>query len=127
MCNFKNTFKCLENIAIPLTRLLYWLVKFFRRLSVSIMGEPRIGEGHVLDIPRPKILLPQLSVPQKNSLSSSQPSSPVALTKGSGVKYNCLCSPTTHAGSFRCRLHRNNMPRSSKSVGSKLNELAGNT
>ena len=24
----------------------------------------------------------------------------------SGVKSNCLCSPTTHAGSFRCRLHR---------------------
>jgi len=21
-------------------------------------------------------------------------------------KNNCLCSPTTHAGSFRCRLHR---------------------
>ncbi|KAL0004339.1 hypothetical protein SO802_011900 [Lithocarpus litseifolius] len=24
----------------------------------------------------------------------------------SGAKSNCLCSPTTHAGSFRCRLHR---------------------
>ncbi|BFG16330.1 uncharacterized protein Pyn_10504 [Prunus yedoensis var. nudiflora] len=22
------------------------------------------------------------------------------------TKNNCLCSPTTHAGSFRCRLHR---------------------
>ncbi|KAK7386744.1 hypothetical protein VNO78_27079 [Psophocarpus tetragonolobus] len=22
------------------------------------------------------------------------------------TKTNCLCSPTTHAGSFRCRLHR---------------------
>ncbi|KAJ0037670.1 hypothetical protein Pint_22870 [Pistacia integerrima] len=24
----------------------------------------------------------------------------------SSAKSNCLCSPTTHAGSFRCRLHR---------------------
>ncbi|MCL7027297.1 hypothetical protein MKW94_004005 [Papaver nudicaule] len=23
-----------------------------------------------------------------------------------GAKINCLCSPTTHAGSFRCRFHR---------------------
>ncbi|KAJ0727259.1 hypothetical protein HanPI659440_Chr12g0479721 [Helianthus annuus] len=26
--------------------------------------------------------------------------------QGSVSKNNCLCSPTTHAGSFRCRLHR---------------------
>ncbi|KAL3511345.1 hypothetical protein ACH5RR_030746 [Cinchona calisaya] len=26
--------------------------------------------------------------------------------QGSITKNNCLCSPTTHAGSFRCRLHR---------------------
>ncbi|KAL3501129.1 hypothetical protein ACH5RR_035578 [Cinchona calisaya] len=26
--------------------------------------------------------------------------------QGSVTKNNCLCSPTTHAGSFRCRLHR---------------------
>ncbi|KAL2321258.1 hypothetical protein Fmac_030227 [Flemingia macrophylla] len=25
---------------------------------------------------------------------------------GSPVKGQCLCSPTTHEGSFRCRLHR---------------------
>ncbi|KAE8023537.1 hypothetical protein FH972_009218 [Carpinus fangiana] len=24
----------------------------------------------------------------------------------SAAKSSCLCSPTTHAGSFRCRLHR---------------------
>ncbi|KAJ9169465.1 hypothetical protein P3X46_017660 [Hevea brasiliensis] len=24
----------------------------------------------------------------------------------SATKNNCLCSPTSHAGSFRCRLHR---------------------
>ncbi|KAJ8548360.1 hypothetical protein K7X08_030829 [Anisodus acutangulus] len=26
--------------------------------------------------------------------------------QGSMTKNRCLCSPTTHAGSFRCRLHR---------------------
>lgn len=26
--------------------------------------------------------------------------------QGSVTKNNCLCSPTTHTGSFRCRLHR---------------------
>ncbi|KDP32607.1 hypothetical protein JCGZ_13157 [Jatropha curcas] len=38
---------------------------------------------------------------------------------------NCLCSPTTHAGSFRCRIHRNpaGMVRG-YSVGSSLSELA---
>lgn len=30
----------------------------------------------------------------------------------------CLCSPTTHAGSFRCRLHRG-------SVGAGLHEMGG--
>ncbi|GMP53236.1 hypothetical protein CsSME_00018761 [Camellia sinensis var. sinensis] len=56
--------------------------------------------------------------------SASTPSSPITFQKSSSVKYNCLCSPTTHAGSFRCRYHRNpGMARSSVSVGGKLNEL----
>ncbi|CAL1366567.1 unnamed protein product [Linum trigynum] len=40
-------------------------------------------------------------------------------------KWNCLCSPTTHVGSFRCRLHRGpgkGMIRGG-SVGSNLSEL----
>ncbi|CAN1228297.1 hypothetical protein LINGRAPRIM_LOCUS1269 [Linum grandiflorum] len=42
-------------------------------------------------------------------------------------KWNCLCSPTTHVGSFRCRMHRagglGGMVRGG-SVGSNLSELA---
>ncbi|KAL9668239.1 hypothetical protein QQ045_002617 [Rhodiola kirilowii] len=30
----------------------------------------------------------------------------------SSARAACLCSPTTHAGSFRCRLHRTNHPQS---------------
>ncbi|GFP92636.1 hypothetical protein PHJA_001407800 [Phtheirospermum japonicum] len=65
----------------------------------------------------------------KTTTCSSIPTSPVGLRKASSVKRNnCLCSPTTHAGSFRCRHHRNppsggGMMRSSMSVGSKLSEL----
>ncbi|KAF7123972.1 hypothetical protein RHSIM_Rhsim12G0040300 [Rhododendron simsii] len=38
----------------------------------------------------------------------NSPTSAIGLTRqGSNAKTNnCLCSPTTHAGSFRCRLHR---------------------
>ncbi|THU64037.1 hypothetical protein C4D60_Mb01t22220 [Musa balbisiana] len=46
------------------------------------------------------------------------------LTKQSSQRLSCLCSPTTHAGSFRCRLHRSSLRPSTGSVGSGLSELA---
>nr|KAJ0186258.1 hypothetical protein LSAT_V11C900491730 [Lactuca sativa] len=41
-------------------------------------------------------------------------------------KMNCLCSPTTHAGSFRCRLHRtsSNTNNNSSSGGRSFNSLS---
>ncbi|KAA8524899.1 hypothetical protein F0562_011323 [Nyssa sinensis] len=77
---------------------------------------------------KPKIIVSNINIEMKNStLISSTPSSPT-LRKASSVKYNCLCAPTTHAGSFRCRYHRNTgLTRSSASVGSKLSELAGDS
>ncbi|KAK7252413.1 hypothetical protein RIF29_36336 [Crotalaria pallida] len=36
------------------------------------------------------------------------------------TKTNCLCSPTTHAGSFRCRLHRAPSLQRTKSIESPL-------
>ncbi|XP_022735512.1 uncharacterized protein LOC111288802 [Durio zibethinus] len=45
-------------------------------------------------------------------------------TKPSGARWNCLCSPTTHAGSFRCRHHRLAGMTRGGSVGSKLSFLA---
>ncbi|KAK2979707.1 hypothetical protein RJ640_004896 [Escallonia rubra] len=41
--------------------------------------------------------------PVQRGGSAEQPSSSHSGTRTS----NCLCSPTTHPGSFRCRLHRN--------------------
>nr|GEW71683.1 tubulin glycylase [Tanacetum cinerariifolium] len=43
--------------------------------------------------------------------------------QGSVTKNNCLCSPTTHAGSFRCRLHRSPSGiQRTKSINSDSNE-----
>ncbi|KAJ6890168.1 hypothetical protein NC651_023847 [Populus alba x Populus x berolinensis] len=36
----------------------------------------------------------------------------------SASKINCLCSPTSHAGSFRCRLHRSPSLQRTKSIDS---------
>lgn len=57
--------------------------------------------------------------------NSSLNTSPRLLTKASKEKWNCLCSPTTHAGSFRCRMHRTHGMVRGYSVGSSLSELAG--
>lgn len=48
------------------------------------------------------------------------------LKKSSSTRINCLCSPTTHIGSFRCRLHRNGNKsgfRRGYSVGADLSEM----
>ncbi|KAG8387156.1 hypothetical protein BUALT_Bualt03G0223900 [Buddleja alternifolia] len=80
---------------------------------------------------KPKIIVPNIYIDEMKTptrSSSSIPSSPVGnkLRKSASIRQNCLCSPTQHAGSFRCRYHRStSMPRSSMSVGSKLSELTG--
>ncbi|KAK8620568.1 hypothetical protein V6N13_067040 [Hibiscus sabdariffa] len=43
--------------------------------------------------------------------ANATPRAAAAGGRPSGSKLNCLCSPTTHAGSFRCRYHRAGMPR----------------
>jgi len=48
---------------------------------------------------------------------------PPALPKTSSSvpsEYRCLCAPTTHAGSFRCRLHRANFQNQSASTEPRL-------
>eukprot|EP00261_Vitis_vinifera_P004871 XP_002271274.1 PREDICTED: uncharacterized protein LOC100247775 [Vitis vinifera] len=60
---------------------------------------------------------------------------PVLTRQPSNAKSNCLCSPTTHAGSFRCRLHRAPSLQRTKSMDSasqresfpKVNSASGNT
>ncbi|GMH05851.1 hypothetical protein Nepgr_007691 [Nepenthes gracilis] len=71
----------------------------------------------------PKLDADQL---QKDSyLSADSVSSPLPMRKSSSTRSSCLCSPTTHVGSFRCRLHRDGVNISrGRSVGSDLSELA---
>ncbi|KAK8522521.1 hypothetical protein V6N12_056229 [Hibiscus sabdariffa] len=48
------------------------------------------------------------------------PTSASGLTRQPSVsKTNCLCSPTTHPGSFRCRLHRAPSLQRTKSTDSQ--------
>ncbi|KAJ0989716.1 hypothetical protein J5N97_008072 [Dioscorea zingiberensis] len=46
-----------------------------------------------------------------------------SLVKQTSQKMSCLCSPTKHVGSFRCRLHRSTSNFASRSYGSGLSEL----
>ncbi|KAL2651382.1 hypothetical protein R1flu_019510 [Riccia fluitans] len=54
-----------------------------------------------------------LNTNDSKSRSSSRASKPetslsVSVSKKAAPKMSCLCAPTNHAGSFRCRLHRGN-------------------
>ncbi|CAH2033978.1 unnamed protein product [Thlaspi arvense] len=51
------------------------------------------------------------------SVDPSGTASPGRLSRQTSItKTNCLCSPTTHPGSFRCRLHRTPSLQRTKSV-----------
>ncbi|KGN44385.1 hypothetical protein Csa_015645 [Cucumis sativus] len=56
-------------------------------------------------------------------LVSPSPPSSIAARTPSSAKANCLCSPTTHIGSFRCRHHRHSGMIRGGSVGSNLSDL----
>lgn len=43
------------------------------------------------------------------------------------TKTNCLCSPTTHTGSFRCRLHRTPSLQRTKSIEYSESEAESST
>nr|CAD1839437.1 unnamed protein product [Ananas comosus var. bracteatus] len=62
----------------------------------------------------------QLATGSPRGATTSRP----FLSKQGSQKASCLCSPTKHAGSFRCRLHRSSLYHGDSSVGSDLSELA---
>nr|XP_016465121.1 PREDICTED: uncharacterized protein LOC107787995 [Nicotiana tabacum] len=96
---------------------------FFCRVHKKMAEQSSVSQ-HSIEIgqSKKKLIVPSILVGIKNQ-PSSVPSSPSGQPKS--AKYNCLCSPTTHAGSFRCRYHRtSSLTRNSISVGSKLSELA---
>ncbi|CAK9163496.1 unnamed protein product [Ilex paraguariensis] len=63
------------------------------------LHKPRKFAGPRLDI---EAIKNQMAV-----LNNAPSPGPGGLTKPSKAQGHCLCSPTTHAGSFRCRHHRN--------------------
>ncbi|CAA0818271.1 Unknown protein [Striga hermonthica] len=60
-----------------------------------------------------KVKIPEITSPKTGPVG---PNSSLS-RQGSVSKHNCLCSPTTHAGSFRCRLHRGPGLQRSSSMG----------
>ncbi|GAV59650.1 hypothetical protein CFOL_v3_03181 [Cephalotus follicularis] len=70
------------------------------------------------------VTVPEISVAEFKRQSSLDVS-PRSHVMGAGrPRFNCLCSPTTHAGSFRCRHHRVPGMTRGGSVGSNLSLLA---
>ncbi|KAA8529637.1 hypothetical protein F0562_034263 [Nyssa sinensis] len=62
----------------------------------------------------------KVEIPSETEMTSptSGPGASGLARQGSIAKSNCLCSPTTHAGSFRCRLHRAPSLQRTKSIDS---------
>ncbi|KAI4314396.1 hypothetical protein L6164_027309 [Bauhinia variegata] len=60
----------------------------------------------------------KVQIPAGNETISCGQGSPGLVRQTSLNKGNCLCSPTTHAGSFRCRLHRTPSLQRTKSIES---------
>ncbi|EXB97656.1 hypothetical protein L484_020205 [Morus notabilis] len=73
-----------------------------------------------------KLKIPDINLNElkKQTHLLASPRAQRAVTKSSSTRWNCLCSPTTHAGSFRCRHHRSSCMLRGGSVGSNLSELA---
>jgi len=58
---------------------------------------------------------------QLNSENMYIPPSDLPKTTSTAPReYRCLCAPTTHAGSFRCRLHRDSFQKQSASNEPRL-------
>ncbi|CAK7324465.1 unnamed protein product [Dovyalis caffra] len=94
------------------------------------VGEEKASKIDAKQSVTTEILLPTIDMEalKKNSPlhdSGNSPRLQRALTKPrSTERWNCLCSPTTHAGSFRCRFHRSSGMIRGGSIGSNLSELA---
>ncbi|KAK4278267.1 hypothetical protein QN277_016133 [Acacia crassicarpa] len=97
-------------------------------MEPNVVQKPPSIEIKPLDECKMKIAdLDLMNDMKKMNYYLTAPSSPSGISKiSTNGKWSCLCSPTTHAGSFRCRHHRASsaMMVRGKSVGSNLNELA---
>ncbi|ESW14439.1 hypothetical protein PHAVU_008G281200 [Phaseolus vulgaris] len=56
-----------------------------------------------------------MDVIKNQHMPESPTSARALLKKSSSERRNCLCSPTTHVGSFKCRHHRGGMSHANSS------------
>ncbi|KAJ6911496.1 hypothetical protein NC652_021950 [Populus alba x Populus x berolinensis] len=90
------------------------LQSFTWRLTQQVAGPKRMERGQIFN----KVM--KVDIPSETERMSS---GGTKFTSGlqrqsSATKSNCLCSPTSHAGSFRCRLHRAPSLQRTKSIDS---------
>ncbi|KAK3009006.1 hypothetical protein RJ639_013346 [Escallonia herrerae] len=93
-----------------------WLQKSSTKID-SIWSDCRIKETTAMENEDTTNKDLKVEIPSEGGEATS----PVATglsRQGSMAKNNCLCSPTTHPGSFRCRLHRTPSFQRSKSIDS---------
>ncbi|KAF2307051.1 hypothetical protein GH714_024550 [Hevea brasiliensis] len=84
----------------------------------------RMDSGQIFDKTNKQVEIPSeaenisggVTKPQTTPTSGS--AMPQLTRQPSATKNNCLCSPTSHAGSFRCRLHRAPSLQRTKSIDS---------
>ncbi|KAF2301681.1 hypothetical protein GH714_028653 [Hevea brasiliensis] len=86
------------------------------RMTVQGKNSKRKGKqkelmesGHITNKTKLKVEIPSSSETENISIgvvTKLQATTPQITRQRSATKNNCLCSPTSHAGSFRCRLHR---------------------
>ncbi|KAL5199911.1 hypothetical protein ABZP36_021114 [Zizania latifolia] len=70
----------------------------------------------------PEAPVVMVTTPTKAAAAHAQPKQLLGSPRAAAAAAACLCSPTTHAGSFRCRLHRGGGGLSG-SVGYGLNDI----
>lgn len=116
--------RSLKSVSLPLCMWrTFWtgnkeLFRFQARATLSWHppGGGNMDEQHE----KQKMVVQGIIVEDVKKSSTLRP----RLQKTSSARLNCLCSPTTHDGSFRCRYHRNpGLSRSSASIGSNLSAL----
>ncbi|KAI9102256.1 hypothetical protein K1719_023458 [Acacia pycnantha] len=130
MCNLMakmyDLIRCVHR-ALDLSSFHFVAFANTKNMEPNVVQKPPNIEIKPLDECKMKIGdLDLMNDMKKMNYYLTSPSSPSGISKISTYgKWSCLCSSTTHAGSFRCRHHRASsaMVRG-KSVGSNLNELA---
>ncbi|KAI5079342.1 hypothetical protein GOP47_0004821 [Adiantum capillus-veneris] len=70
------------------------------------MRRPSSSSSSSSSSSKPPLPSPPPSTPPPTTTSRSNPHLPPVIIPASKPPATCLCSPTSHPGSFRCRLHR---------------------